>query len=354
MKKLNVKNIAIAVAGLIVFILLIVLLVSKLKPKKKEVPKNNNTVKTEEKVKEPEKKINIVDVNSKTRPFAVSINNTPVAIKVQTGLNKAYLVYEIATEGSTSRLFAFYKDADNVTLGTIRSARHNFIDFAYESDAIFAAYGWSIYAEQQLRGGAIDYVNGMIHSKPFWRNNPEKLASEHTAYTSLSKLQDFAYNTLKYKKESSDAKNTILLNYVADDVDLSNKKDVMNATEVSIPYGSVTTVFKYNPDTKMYTRVVNGAVTKDHETREEFTTKNIIVERLTYTMAENNYYWDLKTVGSGEGYYITNGKAVPIKWSKENRKAKTKYTYLDGSEIEVSDGRTYIEVQVTGRKTTIK
>lgn len=354
MRKLNVKNIAIAIAGLIVFILLIILLVTKLKTKKKEAPKNNNTAKIEEKVKEHEKKISIIDVNSKTRPFAIVTNNTPVAIKVQTGLNNAYIVYEIPTEGSTSRLIGLYKDTKNVTIGTIRSVRHNFIDFALESNAILVGYGWSIYAEEQLRGGAIDYINGMVHANPYWRNNPEKLASEHTAYTSISKLQDYAYNTLKYKKESSDAKNTILLNYSENDVDLSKKKDVMNANEVSVPYGSVTTVFKYNPDTKMYTRVVNGTVTKDYETKEEFTTKNIIVERLTYTMAENNYYWNLKTIGSGEGYYITNGYAVPIKWSKNDRASKTKYTYLDGSEIEVSDGRTYIEVQVTSRKTTIK
>lgn len=355
MKKLNKKNIAIASSGVILLIILIILLLPKSKTKKNEVPKKDDKVKVEENVKEPEKQIKIVDINSKTRPIAVSINNTPVAVKVQEGLNKAYIVYEIPTEGSTSRLMAMFKDSEDVTIGTIRSARHNFMDFALESDAIFAAYGWSSHAQLQLQQlHVIDYINGMVHSKPFWRNNPEHLASEHTAYTSLSKLQDFAYNTLKYKKESSDAKNTILLNYVADDVDLSNKKDVMNATEVSIPYGSVTTVFKYNPDTKMYTRVVNGTVAKDHKTKEEFTTKNVIVERLSYNLWDDKYYWNLLTTGSGEGYYITNGKAVPIKWSKSDRTSKTKYTYLDGSEIEVSDGRTYIEVQVTGRKTTIK
>ena len=96
----------------------------------------------------------------------------------------------------------------------------------------------------------------------------------------------------------------------------------------------------------MYTRVVNGKEAIDHKTKEAFTTKNIIVQKITYGMADNNYYWDLHTIGSGEGYYITNGKAVPIKWSKSGRSSKTKYTYNDGSEIEVSDGRTYIEVYV--------
>ena len=59
-------------------------------------------------------------------------------------------------------------------------------------------------------------------------------------------------------------------------------------------------------------------------------------------------------VGSGDGYFITNGYAVPIKWNKPSRSAKTTYTYLDGTEIEVSDGRTYIEVQVNNQPLTIE
>ena len=71
-------------------------------------------------------------------------------------------------------------------------------------------------------------------------------------------------------------------------------------------------------------------------------------------MASDNHYWDLKTTGSGDGWYITNGKAVPIKWSKKTRYTKSKYTYLDGTEIELNDGRTYIEVHSKKKKVTIK
>ncbi len=350
-RKLNVKNLLIFIG--IILIIIGIVLVIVLKPKNKKQNNKEKAKSVEKKEEVPKEKVDIIDINSKTRPFAVAINNTPVAVKVQTGLNKAYMVYEIPTEGSTSRLLAFYKDTDDFTIGTIRSARHNFIDFALESDAIFVAYGYSHYAEDELKSGKIDYINGMIHSKPFWRDNPEGLASEHTAYTSINNIKDFAYDTKHYKKESDDAKNTVLLNYNVADVDLSNMENVMDANEVKVPYGSVTTVFKYNPDSKMYTRVVNGTTTKDHKTNEEFTTKNIIVERITYNQASDGYYWNLHTTGNGDGYYITNGKAVPIKWSKSSREAKTKYTYEDGKEIEVSDGRTYIEVQVTNQRTTI-
>lgn len=298
--------------------------------------------------------VDIVDLNSTSRPFAITVNNTPVAVKVQEGLNKAYLVYEIPTEGGTSRLLALFKDVDDVTVGTIRSARHNFIDYALESNAIFVAYGWSHYAQDDLqKSRAIDYIQGLFDT-PFWRNNPEGLASEHTAYTSIAKLRENA-TSKNYNLDSSSVENTILLNYNVSDVDLSSKDDSEIANSVTIPYGAgFKTEFKYDEGTKEYKRYENGAANVDHATGEQFTAKNIIVQKITYSTCSDGYYWDLNTTGSGNGYFITNGYAVPIKWSKSSRSAKTKYTYLDGTEIEVSDGRTYIEVQTTSQTLTIE
>lgn len=309
-----------------------------------------------------EEKVDIIDINSKTRPYAVAVNNTAVAVKVQEGLNKAYLIYEIPTEGNTSRVLALYKDIEeNLTIGTIRSARHNFVDFALESDAILVCFGWSHYAEDDMKKGSIEYIQG-LHGGPFYRKNPENLASEHTAYTSIGKLDD----AVKSKKMDTTSNDTILLNYNVSDVDLSSATNVEKANTVTIPYGSsyYKSSFKYDAEAKMYTRYQAGKKSVDYKTKEDITTKNIIVQKLSYKMCDDNYYWDLHTIGSGEGYYITNGYAVPIKWSKSSRSAKTKYTYakgtvidgqdVGGKEISVSDGRTWIEVQTTKQKTIIE
>ena len=327
---------------------------------------NNNTLATLEQenganevVKE---KVDIIDINSTSRPYAVAVNNTAVAVKVQEGLNKAYLVYEIPTEGNTSRLLALYKDVkEDLVIGTVRSARHNFIDFALESDAIFCCFGWSHYAEDDMKSGSIDYLQGLFGG-PFYRKNPENLASEHTAYTSISKLN----SAVKSKGMRTTSNNSILLNYNVSDVDLSSAQNNKVANTVTIPYGAAPQIasFKYNEETKMYTRYENGNKCVDHNTKEAVTTKNIIVEKINYDMCDDNYYWNLYTIGSGEGYYITNGYAIPITWSKSNRSSKTKYTYksgtiidgkdVGGQEISVSDGRTWIEVQTNSQKLTIE
>ena len=306
-------------------------------------------------------KVDIVNINSNSRPYALVVNNTAVAVKVQEGLNKAYLVYEIPTEGNTSRLLALYKDIDeDLVVGTIRSARHNFIDFALESDAIFCCFGWSHYAEDDMKKGSIDYLQGLF-GYPYYRNNPENLVLEHTAYTSFDKLK----NEVSKKKFRTTSEDWSLFDYSGEDVDLASATNVKTANTVTIPYGAAPQIasFKYDENTKMYTRYENGNECIDHNTKESVTTKNIIVEKINYKMCSDNYYWDLETTGKGNGYFITNGYAVPINWSKESRKYKTKYTYaegtiingqdLSGKEIVISDGRTWIEVQTNSQRLTI-
>ncbi len=350
MKKMNKKKILILVLALLFIILTGLVLLIVFRPKDKSKPKNNNN-KTVPKKEVKVEGVDIVDINSKLRPLAISINNTPVAIKVQQGLNKAYIVYEIPTEGYTSRLIALYKGTDDVKFGTIRSARHNMIDFASESDAIFVAFGWSHHAEDQLKGGAINYVNGIAGEGGMYRENPLDLDSEHTVNLNTSTVYNYARDTKGYGLESD---NTILLKYNPEDVDLSEKEGAMTANRVYIDYGSVEDTFNYNGETKMYTRNVNGVDTTDFSTGEVFTAKNIIIEKVSYYVMQDNKYWNLNDVGEGDGYFVTNGKAVPIRWSKSDRNAKTKYTYLNGEEIEVSDGRTYIEVMIHDRPLSIE
>ncbi|HPF82963.1 MAG TPA: DUF3048 domain-containing protein [Bacilli bacterium] len=296
--------------------------------------------------------LKIIDTTSKSRPYAVVINNYPSAVKVQTGLSDAYLVYEMPVEGGMSRSLAFYKDKNTTKIGTIRSARHNFLDYVMENDAIFAHFGWSIYAQEQIPQLGINNIDGNSSDpKPFWRENPEKLATEHTAYGSLIKIQERAKE--KGYRLTSDDKT--LLNYKAKEVDLSKEIGVMTANNVTIPYsGSYKVKFTYSPTEKKYYRYVNGKAHTDYFTKAHYSAKNIIVTLIGVGYAPNGYYLDLKNVGTGNGYYITDGKAVPITWTKSSRSAKTVYKYKNGSEINVNDGNTYIMLQSSSLSTTIE
>lgn len=323
---------------------------TEIKPENNYNDVPNEQVNNENKENEEKKKIEIIDLDSDSRPYAVVINNYPGAVKVQTGLSDAYLIYEMPVEGGMSRSLALYKDKTTAKIGTVRSARHNFLDYVLENDAIFVHFGWSHYAKDQISTLKIDNINGLSDS-PFWRENPEKLATEHTAYTSLEKVISFAKN--KGYRTTTDNKG--VLNYSIDEIDLSSKAGSMVANNVVIPYSDnyYSVTFTYDADSKRYKRYVNGIAHTDYFTKEQYSAKNIIVTKINFTNADDNYYLDFNNTGTGDGYYITNGYAVPIKWEKSSRSSKTVYKYLDGTTINVNDGNTWIMMQSVNRKTTI-
>ena len=84
---------------------------------------------------------------------------------------------------------------------------------------------------------------------------------------------------------------------------------------------------------------------------------NIFRYYLKYTsFSSDNYYGYQKidNIGSGDGYYITNGKAIPIKCTKSARNTQTVYKDLDGNEIEVNDGNTFINICPVDAKVKIE
>ena len=56
-------------------------------------------------------------------------------------------------------------------------------------------------------------------------------------------------------------------------------------------------------------------------------------------------YQKLDNVGNGEGYYITEGYAIPIIWEKNSKNERTTYKVKEtGKELVVNDGNTYIQI----------
>ena len=105
-----------------------------------------------------EKKVKIF--SGTDRPFAVMIDNHSDAWP-QVGLQKAYMIYEIIVEGGETRLMALFKGANVEQIGPVRSARHYFIDYAMENDAIYAHFGQSPQAESDIKKYNINDINGI-------------------------------------------------------------------------------------------------------------------------------------------------------------------------------------------------
>ena len=116
-------------------------------------------------------KVKIIDETSKSRPYAVSINNNHAAWP-HAGLQDAYLGYELIAEGGITRLIALFKDQNTTKIGSVRSARHYFLDYIMENDAIFVHYGQSPQAKEDLSSLNINNVNAIFNN--FTKNFTDK------------------------------------------------------------------------------------------------------------------------------------------------------------------------------------
>ena len=100
---------------------------------------------------------------------------------------------------------------------------------------------------------------------------------------------------------------------------------------------------------------MSGKEHTDLVTGKQYTVKNIITYKVkNVSLNDKKGRQNLENIGSGEGYYISNGEAIKIKWSKSSRGSKTKYMTLDGKELIVNDGNTWIHIQPTGQTLKIE
>lgn len=305
---------------------------------------NPEVIKEAPKVIPNEKKLKIVDENSKSRPIAVMINNNHEAWP-QAGLQDAYITYEILAEGGITRMMAIFKDQDTTKIGSVRSARPYFLDYAMENDAIYVHYGWSDQARADITNLGIDNINGLTVSSVFWRDKTLHKATEHTVFTSMDRIKKYA----EEQGYDRDTDKDLLLNYSVDEVSLKNKKDAIPADKVYMKYSYYTdTSYEYDAENKVYLRSMSGEPHVDAVTKKQYTYKNIIITPIESRAYDSYGRLKLSNIGSGDGYYITDGYAVPIKWRKTSRSSQTVYTYLNGNEIKVNDGNTFIQITPVG------
>jgi hypothetical protein len=249
---------------------------------------------------------------------------------------------------------ALFKDSHVEKIQSVRSSRHYFLDYALENDAIYVHWGWSPQAQSDIKTLGINNINGLTYENTyFFRDNSLNISSEHRGYTKMSSLKAAA-EKLNYRTTTS---TKSLLTYSADPVDLSSIDGAIDANYVEIKYSSShTSKFIYDAENKVYKKNQNNTEMVDYTSKERITTKNIITYKLTYTdiSGDEKGRQNLSNIGSGEGYYISEGKAVPITWEKTDRASQTVYKLKDGTILNVNDGNTYIELQPSGQELKIK
>lgn len=305
-------------------------------------------------VEEPEERVEVdgqirsyltgemVDVEkANRRPLAIMMSNDKEALP-QYGINRAGVVYEAPVEGAMNRYMAIIEDYDDLDrIGSVRSCRTYYTYFAREFDAIYAHFGQSTFAVPYLEN--VDNINGTegVGGNAFYRSNDKK--SPHNAYASASKIKS-TIEKLKYRTEYSDSyEGHFKFANGTSQVNL----DGQDANKVVIGYSFNNPWFEYNEEDGLYYRYQYDAPHKGNEG--QIAVKNIIIQYAEWGYYATTQYLNINVHTGREGYYITNGKAIPITWKKDGEFGVTHYYDLEGNEITLNKGKTWICVNGTDK-----
>lgn len=279
------------------------------------------------------------------RPIAFMINNIPEAWP-QSGIYAADYVYEMLVEGGITRLMAVYTTKSDIEkIGPIRSARHNFLDITMEYNAIYAHFGGSPKAFEDIGKLKIPSLNGIpLDGKMYWRDSTRK--APHNAYTSISKTLEYAQ---KFGFDKEIGMDKFLFN---------NNQTVLtgnDAISIKIPYSiSHITSYQYDNATGLYNRFMRNVPHVDGLINKQLTAKNIIIQFAKNNTMDDENRQEIYLVGNGKGYYITDGKYISINWKKSARNEKTFYYDQFGKEILLNKGQTWIQIVPLDAKVEIE
>ena len=270
----------------------------------------------------------------KQRPIAVTMAGDPEA-RPLSGISQADLVVEMpAVTGGITRYLAFFACNKAEEIGSVRSARHDFIPLAMGFDAIMAHWGGSHFALEKLNSGIMDNINALyLENSVFYRKLG--IAAPHNGFTSFARLENY-----------SNQKGYRLINTFAGYQFLDKEEPVAAKGLLTIGYPSVFKVeYEYSSEKNEYLRFKGGSREMDKKTSAQVAAKNVVVMYAASRQIEGQYN-DMDIEGEGKAVVYQNGQEIVGRWSKDKSQLTSKlYFYKSsGEEIKFVPGQIWIQV----------
>ncbi len=285
---------------------------------------------------------------ARKRPYAIMINNIKAA-NPQCGTSQADILYEAVVEGGITRMMGIYQDFDSQRLGSTRSARHYFVSFADEYDAIYVHFGQTKYATAKIKELGMNNLSGLssLGDTVFYRD--PNIKAPHNAFASREGLEK---GTKKAGFRTTLRNKVNTFSFYGKDTDIEGQ----TAKKITLGYSSYTApYFTYDSKSTKYYRYQFGEKHIDKSTGKQLGFKNIIIQIVDEWDIDKNGYQTMDiTNSSGDGYYITKGKAQKITWRKNESKKEREYFDCDGKKLKMNVGKTFISIYPKNRVNNLK
>jgi hypothetical protein len=254
----------------------------------------------------------------------------------------ADLVIEMpVVTGSITRMLAFFTCEDPEEIGSVRSARHDFIPLAQGYDAIFVYWGGSHIALEELKKGKLDILDALPnYFDTFYRK--DGVPAPHDGFTSMSRMLSAA-EKLGYRTASKFAgyKFDVNSNFTVSSDEVLGR---MTGQKLEINYRYPYNVrYDYDAKTNSYLRWRGDSKEIDALNGEQVEVKNVAVMRAKSRQIGGGYN-DVDTLGAGEAFIYRNGNEIKGIWQKKAEEDALRFFDEAGEEILFTPGKIWIEV----------
>lgn len=279
--------------------------------------------------------------NYDRRPFGVMMASDSATRSYSAGFWDADLVVEqkASSGAGIPRLMSVFICGSPKEIGSIRSAREQYIPFAQALDAVIVHWGGEHNILDQLNAGIMDNINALGRGAgAFYRIS--SIPRPHNGFTSTTNVLD-TMESLGYRMKS--------------ELKPFAHAKALPVTErgsegkLTIPYGGNNTVnYAYDAEKNHFARTWGAAAHIDVNTDEQIAPTNIVVIRA----ASRDWYSQYNQVdiedNGGEAEFYINGKRTVGTWkhSSESGSSPAQLEFLDasGQPVEFVPGQIWLNV----------
>ena len=272
------------------------------------------------------------------RPISVMLAGDSVT-RPLSGIAAADLVVEmpVITDG-INRFLAVYvcpSGGPDAEIGSIRSARDDYLPLAAAFDAIYAHWGGSHFALDALRGGTLDEIDALRNPYgAYFRKRG--ITAPHNGFTTLTRLRNTAVK-LGYRM-------TLLEGFSSSAHGAAGEGAPAFSVAIGYP-GPYRVEWRYDDAQKRYLRWRGGSPEQDKVGDIQVTAGTLVAMRTTSRQIEGQYN-DVRVTGSGEATVYRSGAMISGRWEKAAPPFSAPLRFLDerGEPISFSEGPVWIEI----------
>jgi len=292
--------------------------------------------------------------NWNKRTFAV-MQPADAAARPLAGLSQTDMTFEmVAVYGSITRLMGVYGCNIPEEVGSLRSARHDFVHLAKSLDSIYVHWGRADIEEFKsvLNSGLIDDMNcnddaGKSAGKYCFRKEATgTMRGVDTGYAKFASLLEGA-KAFGYKTE-----NTFQGYPHQADAPLDQRP---NGGHLRVAFAKPFDVeYDYDKESNSYFRTWGDKADTDRNNGQRIAPKNIVVMIADAAPIKVGEQYVNVQIGdpwfdqndSGVAYFYMNGQQYKGTWKKDKSKVESKLTFIDetGQEVKFVPGQIWVDI----------